>query len=172
MLTSSRRLCVTIAATLLLSGCGAWPWQQEESQADAEAERQAAAVKEQAVQAAAEEKVIAANKDENNIYFPLGGVKVSSRGKAKLQQHAEYLKANPETSVTLIGYTDDLGSRSYNVAIAEQRVAAVRQILRAYRVPSVQIHRYSVGSEKTPAVCKTPRCRQKMRRVELVYSPE
>ena len=59
-----------------------------------------------------EKKVIAAdNQVENNIYFALGGVTVSSRERVKLQQHAAYLKENPETSVTLIGFTDDLGSR-------------------------------------------------------------
>ncbi|EXI81053.1 MAG: Minor outer membrane protein Omp16 [Candidatus Accumulibacter appositus] len=114
--------------------------------------------------------MVTANQVENNIYFSLGGVTVNRQERAKLQQHASYLKENPEKSVTLIGYTDDLGSRNYNVAIAEQRVAAVRKLLRSYRVPGGQIRRYSVGSEKTPKACKTEQCRQKMRRVELRYS--
>jgi len=121
--------------------------------------------------AAVDRKVmVTANQVQNNIYFSLGGVTVNSRERAKLQQHASYLKEHPEQSVTLIGYTDDLGSRNYNVAIAEQRVAAVRKLLRSYRVPGGQIRRYSVGSEKTPKTCKTEQCRQKMRRVELRYS--
>ncbi|MBN8514862.1 OmpA family protein [Accumulibacter sp.] len=165
-----RRCASVLAIALSLSGCGALPWQsQEESKAQSPAPPAMTAQEKTA--ATLEQKVIAAaNQVENNIYFSLGGVTVSSRERAKLQQHAAYLKENPETSVTLIGFTDDLGSRNYNVAIAEQRVAAVRKLLRAYRVPGGQIRRYSVGSEKTPKTCKTEECRRKMRRVELRYA--
>ncbi|HRI92712.1 MAG TPA: OmpA family protein [Accumulibacter sp.] len=165
-----RRCASVLAIALSLSGCGALPWQsQEESTAQSPAPPAMTAQEKTA--ATLEQKVIAAaNQVENNIYFSLGGVTVSSRERAKLQQHAAYLKENPETSVTLIGFTDDLGSRNYNVAIAEQRVAAVRKLLRAYRVPGGQIRRYSVGSEKTPKTCKTEECRRKMRRVELRYA--
>ena len=167
---SARRCCWLLVIAVSLAGCAVWPSPENDSPPDSQVAAPAVVVSED-TPSALEEKVIAANREEDNIYFPLGGVTVSTREKAKLQQHAAYLKANSEKSVTLIGYTDDLGSRSYNVAIAEQRVAAVREVLRSYRVPPGQIHRYSVGSEKTPSACKTPRCRQKMRRVELVYSP-
>jgi outer membrane protein OmpA-like peptidoglycan-associated protein len=53
----------------------------------------------------------------------------------KLRQHAEYLKQNPKTVVTLVGYVDDAGSRSYNLAITEQRILAVKQLLRTYGTP-------------------------------------
>ncbi|WP_374683423.1 OmpA family protein [Accumulibacter sp.] len=169
-LSPGRRGASVLAIALSLSGCGGLPWQsQEESKAQSPAPPAMTAQEKTA--ATLEQKVIAAaNQVENNIYFSLGGVTVSSRERAKLQQHAAYLKENTETSVTLIGFTDDLGSRNYNVAIAEQRVAAVRKLLRAYRVPGGQIRRYSVGSEKTPKTCKTEECRRKMRRVELRYA--
>lgn len=167
MLTSPSRFCCLLVAALSLSGCAGWPSDEAPPPATP-----AVVANPQETAAALEEKVIAANKPEDNIYFTLGAVTVSRLEKVKLQQHAAYLKENPRKTLTLIGYTDDLGSRNYNVAIAEKRVQAVRQLLRSYGVPTVQIHRYSVGAEKTPSVCKTTRCRQKMRRVELVYSPD
>lgn len=157
--------CGLLALALVLSGCSGLPEERAERTAPPPATAQ-----EQKAAAVDRKVMVTANQVENNIYFSLGGVTVNRQERAKLQQHASYLKENPEKSVTLIGYTDDLGSRNYNVAIAEQRVAAVRKLLRSYRVPGGQIRRYSVGSEKTPKACKTEQCRQKMRRVELRYS--
>ncbi|MCB1933383.1 OmpA family protein [Accumulibacter sp.] len=168
MLTVISRFCGPLAVLLALSGCGAFPWQD-----DSKTESKTVPVpseQEKAAQVLEKKVIAAANQTESNIYFSLGGVTVSRQEKIKLQQHAADLKANPEKSVTLIGFTDDLGSRSYNVAIAAQRVAAVRKLLRSYGVPGGQIRRYSVGNEKTPKACTTSDCRQKMRRVELRYS--
>lgn len=66
----------------------------------------------------------------------------------------------------LIGFADDLGSRSYNVAIAAQRVAAVKKLLRSHRVPGSQIRRYSVGKKLAPKACKPSQCRQNARCVD------
>lgn len=107
--------------------------------------------------------------DEDNIYFPAGGNTVDLLGTQKLRAHAQKLLNSPELVVTLIGHTDDLGSSSYNLAIAVQRIEAVIKILRALDVPKKQIRRYALGNEKAGAACKTSACRQKMRRVELSY---
>ena len=71
--------------------------------------------------------------------------------------------------VTLIGLTDDQGSRSFNLVIAEQRIEAVAKILRAHGVLKSQIRPYPLGSNMPDPACKTPACREKMRRVELDY---
>ena len=172
MLSIFSRLACMLVVVLSLGGCGVLPWESaDESKPESPSPIAPPPTAQEKNAAALEAKVIAsANRVENNIYFSLGGVTVSRQERAKLQQHAAHLKENPEMSVTLIGYTDDLGSRNYNVAIAEQRVAAVRKLLRQYRVRGSQIRRYSVGSEKTPKICKTSQCRQKMRRVELLFS--
>lgn len=116
-----------------------------------------------------EKALIAAVNDENSIFFPPAGTTVDARGHARLMEHANRLKASPDLVVTLIGHTDDLGSPSYNLAIAEQRVNAVYAILRSQRVPVTQIRRYGVGNEEMERACKSEACRSKMRRVELVF---
>ncbi len=109
--------------------------------------------------------------DANSIYFTFGTTHVDLDGQQKLRAHALRLKENPDLEVTLIGHTDNLGSRSYNQAIAEQRIETVSKLLLSYRVKKSQIRRYAVGHEKAERSCTTRACRQKMRRVELIFSP-
>ncbi|MBV5345333.1 MAG: OmpA family protein [Rhodoferax sp.] len=109
--------------------------------------------------------------DANSIYFTFGTTHVDLDGQQKLRAHALRLKENPDLEVTLIGHTDNLGSRSYNQAIAEQRIETVSKLLLSYRVKKSQIRRYAVGHEKAERSCTTKACRQKMRRVELIFSP-
>jgi outer membrane protein OmpA-like peptidoglycan-associated protein len=109
--------------------------------------------------------------DSNTIYFPQRVTTVDRIGKEKLRLHADHLKKNPKRAVVLTGHTDDLGSRSYNLIIAEERIEAVSKLLRAYGVQNRQILRKSVHKDKSPAGCISPDCRQKMRRVELMYLP-
>lgn len=115
-----------------------------------------------------EEKATADVNDDKTIYFPLRVTAVDEEGKEKLRRHVEYLKQNPTTVVTLVGYVHDLGSRNYNLAITEQRITTIKKLLRAYGVPTGQIRR---NSRKVFATCRSADCRQKMHKVELVYLP-
>ena len=116
-----------------------------------------------------EAQVIAAVDDEKSIFFGSGQTMVDDPGKQKLQLHAARLKENPRQQVRLVGYTDDRGSSSYNLLIAEQRVDAVFRLLRGYGVPARQLLRYALGGEKNSNSCNSPACEAKMRRVELIY---
>ncbi len=107
--------------------------------------------------------------DGNNVYFTFGSTAVDPAGQQKLRSHALRLQEDPELVVTLIGHTDNMGSRAYNVAIAEKRIESVSALLRRYGVTKKQIRRYAVGSERLERRCQTSACRQKMRRVELSY---
>jgi outer membrane protein OmpA-like peptidoglycan-associated protein len=107
---------------------------------------------------------------ENSVYFSLGSVDIDDAGRAVVRRHAEKLKSNPRLRVVLFGHTDHLGSREYNVALGQKRVAAVEKALRASGVPGRQIRKNSYGYEKaTPSPCNTDACRQHLRRVELRY---
>ena len=107
---------------------------------------------------------------ENNIYFSSHATIVNDLGMEKLRRHAERLKSNPKEAVSLVGYSDDQGSRSYNLAITSERLSAVAKALKSYRVTARQILRSRIGNRKNLPGCKTDSCRQQMRRVELVFS--
>ena len=107
--------------------------------------------------------------EDNAIFFPPSGTAVDAEGRKRLAVVAERLKSSNELVVTLVGHTDDQGSPSYNLAIAEQRVNAVFSVLRSQGVPAIQIRRYGVGGEKGSFACKSAQCRKLMRRVQLVF---
>lgn len=106
---------------------------------------------------------------DNSVFFPAGGTELDAASLKRLAALAERLKAMGEGIVTLHGYTDHLGSPSYNLAIAEQRVNAVATALRRNGIAATQIRRNAVGSERVPAACRSVQCRRLMRRVELVF---
>ncbi len=118
----------------------------------------------------AEQKAMADVDDSNSIFFALGSSTVTPGERGKLTQAAQRLKDDRELDITLIGHTDDNGSRSLNVAVADARVASVSAILKSLGVRTQQITKKVSGSEKSAGVCRSEVCRQKMRRVDLVIS--
>lgn len=108
--------------------------------------------------------------EENAIFFATASSRIDAEGERKLERHAARLRADPRLTVTLIGHTDNLGSSSYNLAIAEQRTAAVARALIGQGVRRAQIRRYGVGDEKAADHCRPATCRQQMRRVDLIYA--
>lgn len=116
-----------------------------------------------------DERPLAVRDEANNVYFELRSTLIDDTGKATLREHAERLKANPKQKVTLVGHMDDLGSRNYNLAITEERLAAVSSQLRALGVQARQIRRDRASGESDSPPCKNEACRALMRRVELKY---
>ena len=106
---------------------------------------------------------------KRSIYFPPRLASVDSEGKEKLRGCADILKRNTKKVVVLVGYSDDLGSKSYNLAIAEQRITAISLVLRSLGIQSTQIRRNRSNSVKGPArPCRSEECRRQMSRVEFV----
>jgi len=108
---------------------------------------------------------------ENSVYFSLGSFTLDSEAIALIRHHADRLNGNPRLVVTVVGYTDDLGSREYNNALCLKRAQAVEQALQGLGVASRQIRISSrYGYEKAPAKpCRTDACRKRLRKVELRY---
>lgn len=109
--------------------------------------------------------------EEANIFFAPGSTAIDASGEAKLRRHAAFLKENRKRTVTLVGHTSNSGSRSFNLATTDQRVAAVSKLLRSIGVWARQIRPHSVLRESTPAACKAAECSIMTRRVELRYAP-
>ena len=105
----------------------------------------------------------------NAVFFLRGSAVLDDAALAVLRVHAERLRDAPQLVVTLIGHADDLGSRSFSLAVAEQRTVAVKGKLRELGVPAKQIRQRSYGSEKAAAACRNDECRKRTRRVDLVY---
>ena len=109
--------------------------------------------------------------DDNNVFFASRSARIDDAGKEKLREHAGRLIQDRQARLTLVVHNDGQGSRSYNLAISEERLVAVEKALRSYGVSSRQIRRNRSVGLKNPPRCTNDECRQQMRRVELIYSP-
>ena len=106
----------------------------------------------------------------NNIYFPGDKTAVDEQDKEMLRQHALQLKQNPHLVLTLRVHTDSRGSRSYNLAIAEEWTTSIIRTLCKLGASKKQIQTELSGHRiATVEVCNTKECRQQLRRVELIY---
>ncbi|HAY27698.1 MAG TPA: OmpA family protein [Candidatus Accumulibacter phosphatis] len=110
--------------------------------------------------------------EADSIYFARRATYIDPVGQDKLRLHAARLKDHPEQVVSLTAYADGLGSASYELAIANQRLEAVAKLLRSYGVARRQVHplrRYGVARGSTPT-CVTADCRDRKGRVVLSYA--
>jgi outer membrane protein OmpA-like peptidoglycan-associated protein len=89
-----------------------------------------------------------------------------------LDRLAKALKDNPNTRVKIEGYTDSVGSDSYNQTLSEHRADAVAKALRMRGVPDSQLQAEGLGKEFPVASNNSPEGRQQNRRVEIVFSDE
>lgn len=106
--------------------------------------------------------------EERAVFFTLGSASLAFREKQKLESISEQLVADRHLHVSLLGYANDNGSRSFNLAVSDRRVIAVAAFLRQRGVQAGQIRTQALGSEKLASDCRSPRCRQQFRRVDLV----
>lgn len=89
--------------------------------------------------------------DERTIYFDFDRDTIRPDFEPVLQQHAEYLRANPSTNVVLQGHGDERGTREYNLGLGERRAQSVERYLSIQGVSSSQLEIISYGEER-PAV--------------------
>jgi outer membrane protein OmpA-like peptidoglycan-associated protein len=101
------------------------------------------------------------------IFFQQNSNELSKKAIGKLDRIYEILINNPETELTLNGYSDSIGSRSYNEMISEIRAKAVKSHLVGKGVDSAKITALGHGPQKFIATNKTAEGRRMNRRVEI-----
>ena len=109
--------------------------------------------------------------EAGSVFFASRSAWIDASGQQKLRAVADRLAGNRRATVLLIGHSDGQGSRSYNLAITEERLTAVGKLLRRYGVSARQIRRNRVGSVRNTPDCQDEACWQQARRVELVVTP-
>lgn len=116
-----------------------------------------------------ERQVVAAVDPENCVFFERGSASLDESGRALLRQHAERLKANSKQQVVLAGFSDNVGSRTFSIALADKRISTVQAQLRDYGVAPRQMRRAVAGVEQNSKACQSEECLRLMRRVEIRY---
>lgn len=84
---------------------------------------------------------------------------------------ARSLRNYPNSIITVVGHTDNVGSTKYNQALSERRAAAVAQVLTQNGVAATRIHAVGMGYHQPVASNDTPGGRAQNRRVEIIITP-
>lgn len=108
----------------------------------------------------------------SDVLFDTGKATLKPGSDRDLDRLAQALRANPNTRVKIEGYTDSVGSDSYNQSLSESRAEAVADALRVRGVSDSQLKAQGFGKEYPVATNSTPAGRQQNRRVEIVFSDQ
>lgn len=106
---------------------------------------------------------------EKIVYFSFDSNSVDDDYLELVKHHGKYLSFNTDASVRLEGHADERGTREYNVALAEKRAQAVKQLMLYEGAGNDQITVISYGEEKPVAFGHDEESMSLNRRVEIVY---
>lgn len=106
-----------------------------------------------------------------DLVFASGAATLTEGEYPSLAAVADWLRANPDGTVALVGHTDASGSLAANVALSERRAEAVAEVLiGTYGADRNRIAAEGVGFLSPHATNQTEEGRQKNRRVEVVVT--
>lgn len=107
----------------------------------------------------------------NDILFATDSDIVGPGLQSDLAALAQNLIDYPNSTIQVVGHTDNVGSAEYNLSLSRRRAAAVAAILIANGVPASRIVTIGRGEDQPVASNLTGAGRQKNRRVEIVIIP-
>ena len=106
-----------------------------------------------------------------DILFATDSATVRPDLQRDLRTVAQNLQSYPDTTVQVIGHTDNTGDAGYNQSLSQRRAQSVSGILVAEGVSSARIRSIGRGEDAPIASNLTPEGRQQNRRVEIVILP-
>ena|SRR5918997_2980180 len=108
----------------------------------------------------------------SEVLFGKDSARLRPAVRSRLDELAELLKRRGPGRVTIVGYTDDLGSAQHGLVLSRQRATAVAGVLRPQLDEQDYPFAVSGRGEADPAVPNTNEANRKLnRRVELTYRP-
>ncbi len=103
------------------------------------------------------------------VNFEFASAKLLPEARPALQSAGEILKDNPGMRVRIEGYTDSVGSDSYNRKLSQERADAVRvYLIEHFDVDPQRIEARGFGEDNPVASNSTEEGRAKNRRIEFV----
>jgi outer membrane protein OmpA-like peptidoglycan-associated protein len=107
-----------------------------------------------------------------DLLFETGKAELNSGASRKLDQLAQFLTEHPERRVQIDGYTDSVGTDSYNLDLSQRRANAVRSALQVRGIDATRITTQGYGKEFPVASNADSGGRQLNRRVEIIIGGE
>ncbi|MDU8944778.1 OmpA family protein [Ovoidimarina sediminis] len=106
-----------------------------------------------------------------DILFAVDSAQVRPDLRADLFTLADSLNRYPDTTVTIVGHTDNTGSAAYNQDLSERRANAVRAVLINAGVAPARIRALGAGEAQPIATNQTAEGRALNRRVDITIRP-
>jgi outer membrane protein OmpA-like peptidoglycan-associated protein len=107
-----------------------------------------------------------------DVLFAVDRSALQPNGTRMVSQLAEVLKADPQRTVLVEGFTDSTGADAYNQTLSTERADAVRVALLAQGIASTRVTARGYGKTSPVASNDTAAGRQMNRRVEIVLSDD
>ncbi|TFL18083.1 OmpA family protein [Jannaschia formosa] len=107
----------------------------------------------------------------SDLQFETGSTALVEADYPSLAALADYLRANTQVTVALVGHTDAEGGAESNMAISRRRADSARALLAGrYGIPAARVETFGVGFFAPLARNDTPEGRETNRRVEVVVT--
>ena len=104
----------------------------------------------------------------NPILF---GFSESSTADINLSSIADYLLNHLDVQVALHGYTDPIGSKSFNLNLSKQRASFVKERLMSYGVDPSRITVYAHGEENLKVAAPSSSQQMSLASLKEIYQP-
>ena len=106
-----------------------------------------------------------------DILFATDSTAVSGASQNDLRIVAQSLNNYPNTTVNVVGHTDNTGDANYNFNLSQRRAQAVASVLRSGGVSSSRIRAIGAGEDQPIASNLNASGRAANRRVEIIITP-
>lgn len=106
-----------------------------------------------------------------DLLFAVDSAAVRPDLRADLNAVASSLLKYPNSTIQVIGHTDNTGTAAYNQDLSQRRAVSVASILRESGVPGGRIAAFGRGEDQPIASNLTPEGRAQNRRVEIIIRP-
>ena len=109
----------------------------------------------------------------SGLLFPYDSDVLQPAARTNLIELANSLKKYPESSVLIVGHTDDTGSDSYNQGLSQRRADAAAAFLATQGIARSRVQTSGKGESEPVATNLSDEGRQQNRRVEVaIYASE
>ncbi|HYQ37507.1 MAG TPA: OmpA family protein [Pseudomonas sp.] len=110
---------------------------------------------------------------ELDVKFDFNKAQVKPSSYGDIKNLADFMKQYPQTTTTVEGHTDSVGTDAYNQKLSERRAAAVRDVLvKQYGVSSGRVSSVGYGESRPVADNATEAGRAVNRRVEAAVEAQ
>jgi outer membrane protein OmpA-like peptidoglycan-associated protein len=106
----------------------------------------------------------------SNVLFDTGRDTLKPGADAQLGRLGQFMQSHANLKVRIEGFTDSVGSDSYNDDLSQRRADAVARALESHGVDASHIVAVGRGKSLPVASNDTPEGRQQNRRVDVVFS--